>query len=170
MLLSISVVSRTKFEQMSRQLNAEAATDLMTVKERLDKAITEKSLNGQVSTALNEDGLNVEFSELVLFPTAEAKLHAQGEAVLHQFAQMLREIPAGYRLAVEGHTDSRPIHTTAYPSNWALSAARSVNVVHLLKEFGLDEKRVVVRAYSDTRPSSPDALHSKNRRVTLLIY
>jgi chemotaxis protein MotB len=178
MLLSISVISRTKFEMMSRELNATTPTDLVSVKQELDKSIAAQKLEGSVSTVLNEEGLAVEFSESVLFPSADAKLHAQGADVLRKFAGMLKTIPKAYRLAVEGHTDSRPIHTSTFPSNWALSAARSVSVVHLLKDSGIDEKRIVLHSFADTRPLlakehanlNAEQLYSKNRRVTLLIY
>ncbi|WP_231613816.1 OmpA/MotB family protein [Halomonas sp. BC04] len=35
-------------------------------------------------------------------------------------------------VAVEGHTDSRSIQTPEFPSNWVLSSARAIAIVHAL--------------------------------------
>ncbi len=76
------------------------------------------------------------------------------------------------RFRIEGHTDSTPVSNEKFPSNWELSAARAVNTLHYLSDFGVDEKRFSVAGYADTRPVfSNDSREGQayNRRVDILI-
>ena len=46
------------------------------------------------------------------------------------------------QILVGGHTDDAPIHTARFPSNWELSTARAVNVVHFLADtVGVDPRQ-----------------------------
>ena len=59
-----------------------------------------------------------------------------------------------------------------YESNWELSAARAVNVLHYLSDFGVDEKQFSIAGYADTRPKfSNDTEEGRayNRRVDIII-
>lgn len=175
LIISVSVVSRSKFELLTKQFNENSTADLLSIKIELDNQIAEKGLQQDVSTGISDEGLSVQFSESTLFPTAESNLTSRGHEVLGSFVEILKGISHQYRMAIDGHTDSRPIHTAKYPSNWALSAERSVNVLHFFSGLGMDEKRMFIRAYADTQPASPANekladVHARHRRVTLLIY
>lgn len=172
-MLSISSVSRAKFDLLTRQFNQASTTSLLELKKNLDAEIQKQQLQTQVETEFSDEGLQIRFNEKVLFASGDASLNDDGSRTLAQFAKLLSQSTSGkdaFHLAVEGHTDSRPIHTAAYPSNWALSASRSVHVLHFLASHGLNEKNMVVRAYADTRPLSQDAVSARDRRVTLLVY
>lgn len=170
-LLSISSVSKTKLEFLNKEMNQSATSTLSQLKSELEEEIKKQNLSSQVSTELTQDGLKILFSEDILFKSGEAALSIEGANVLKQFCHSLAEVQQNFYLAVEGHTDSKPIHTAKFSSNWALSAARSVNVLHFLGLNGVSEKRMMVRAYASTRPleglSEEDA---KNRRVSLLVF
>ena len=188
LMLSVSVVSKTKFELMSTQFNHSSASNLMEVKSRLDSEIVKQSLQGKVTTQTTDEGLQIQFNDSVLFETAQAELNDGGKQILSRFIQPLTGVEKEYHIAIEGHTDDRPIHTQEFQSNWSLSSARAVNVLHFLGANGLSEKRMMIRAYGDTRPvplnSETNATESENktattenkdpkaqnRRVTLLVY
>jgi len=74
---------------------------------------------------------------------------------------------------IEGHTDNTPVaDTSAFPSNWELSAARSANVLHYLADFGVNEDSFSIAGYADTRPKfSNDTPEGRayNRRVDIII-
>src|SRR6185312_16295607 len=75
-------------------------------------------------------------------------------------------------IRVEGHTDSRPIDTVAFPSNWELSAARAASVVRLFQHQGIDPTRLAVMGYGQYRPAQPNATQqgrNANRRVVIVI-
>ena len=77
------------------------------------------------------------------------------------------------RYRIEGHTDNTPVPAASvFPSNWELSATRSVNVLHYLADYGVDENKFSVAGYSDTRPKfSNDTAEGRayNRRVDIII-
>lgn len=76
------------------------------------------------------------------------------------------------RVMVMGHTDSLPIHSGPFASNWDLSSARSLGVVRQLLDAGVPASRLFVSGYADTRPlvraDSPAARYL-NRRVEILV-
>jgi chemotaxis protein MotB len=77
------------------------------------------------------------------------------------------------RILVAGHTDDVPISTGRFRSNWELSSARAVTVLHsMLRNNDIDEERIVVQGFADTQPlvdnDSPQH-RAMNRRVELIL-
>ena len=75
-------------------------------------------------------------------------------------------------MRVEGHTDSTPIKSDKYPSNWELSGARASSVVrYMISRFKFSPSLFTAIGYADTRPleSSYAPTDPKNRRVEILI-
>ena len=76
------------------------------------------------------------------------------------------------KFRIEGHTDSIAPDPALWPSNWELSAARAVNVLHYLADFGADENRFYVAGYGDTQPKAAEDTpegRAYNRRVDIII-
>ncbi len=76
------------------------------------------------------------------------------------------------RFRIEGHTDNTPTDPVVWPSNWELSTARAVNILHYLSDFGVNEKQFSVAGYADTRPKFSDDTRegrAYNRRVDIII-
>jgi chemotaxis protein MotB len=74
---------------------------------------------------------------------------------------------------IEGHTDSIPIHTSRFRSNWDLSAARSIAIMETLSNrFEISSQRLSIAGYADTVPvadnNTPEG-RARNRRVDLVI-
>jgi len=74
---------------------------------------------------------------------------------------------------IEGHTDSIPIHTARFRSNWDLSAARSIAIMETLSNrFEIPYQRLSIAGYADTVPvadnDTPEG-RARNRRVDLVI-
>jgi chemotaxis protein MotB len=74
---------------------------------------------------------------------------------------------------IEGHTDSIPIHTARFRSNWDLSAARSIAIMEVLtNRFQISTQRLSIAGYADTAPvagnDTPEG-RARNRRVDLVI-
>ena len=91
--------------------------------------------------------------------------------MIDKIASALTQIEG--KIAVEGHTDDVPINTFAYPSNWDLSAARSVSVVRrMLNISTLRPDRVTASGFADTRPQAINSTvegRARNRRVEILV-
>ena len=61
---------------------------------------------------------------------------------------------AGRNFRIEGHTDSTTADSTKWPSNWELSSARAVNVLHYLSDFGINESQFSASAGTTTSKST----------------
>ena len=105
------------------------------------------------------------------FALGSAEVEENFLPVLEKIHGVLRETEGVIRIA--GHTDNLPIATLRFRSNWELSSARSVSVLHELMEYeGLDPTRFVVAGYADTKPvaSNDNSFdRARNRRVDISI-
>jgi chemotaxis protein MotB len=114
--------------------------------------------------------IEVEINTSLLFASGSAQLSAEAVPVLEELAGILRDFPA--RIRVEGFTDTVPISTPAFPSNWELSAARAASVVHLFSRNDLDPTRMAAIGYGEFRPvAGNDTAEGRrqNRRVTIVV-
>ncbi len=117
-----------------------------------------------------ETWLEVEIATDILFPSGSAGFADPALPVLDKLAEVLKPFPNAIR--VEGHTDDRPIHTAAYPSNWELSAARAASVVHEFTKAGIDPLRLEIVGFGEYRPAQPNGTESgrnANRRVGIVV-
>jgi len=116
------------------------------------------------------------FQSEVLFASGSAELGEAGKGQMAQLAGTLKEISAKipkdvpWILRVDGHTDSAPIHTPEFPSNWELSAARAISVVQFLISEGIAADNLAATGFGEFQPldsgQSLDAFR-RNRRIEL---
>ncbi len=125
---------------------------------------------GDIKIQQNGDAVVVQLRDQLLFESASAELDALGRTNIGKVTPVLRylEVP----VVVEGHTDSRPIRSGLYPSNWELSAARAAAVVRALIDEHIPPTRLRAVGYADTRPKATndtEAGRAENRRVALVL-
>ena len=110
----------------------------------------------------------------VLFSTGSADLNPTGQEQIDKLAATLQEISdripddLNWVLRVDGHTDSRPINTPKFPSNWELSAARAISVVKALINRGLQADRLVAAGFGEFQPldaRNDEVAYLRNRRI-----
>jgi chemotaxis protein MotB len=114
-------------------------------------------------------------SEL-LFASGSATLADPGRIELAKLAVTLRDLAGripddiDWILRIDGHTDPVPISTPQFASNWELSTARAVSVVHFLIEQGIAPLRLSAAGFGEFHPIdaalSPEAFR-RNRRIEL---
>src|SRR5208283_5488177 len=84
-----------------------------------------------------------------------------------------KQIPSeiNWVLRVDGHTDTRQLSaTSAFKTNWELSAARAISVVQYLIGKGVSPQRLVAAGFGEFQPIDPgttDEAFSRNRRIEL---
>lgn len=125
---------------------------------------------GKVRVTQTDRGVTVEINASVLFAPGQAKLTDASSEALRAVAEILKD--DNHELRVEGHTDSVPINTVVFPSNWELSAVRAGSVVRLFIDNGIEENRLAAVGYGATRPvAGNDTAEGRvrNRRVTVMI-
>jgi chemotaxis protein MotB len=114
--------------------------------------------------------LEIEINTDILFPSGSGTFSPEAEGVLDKLAEVLQPFPNPIR--VEGHTDDRPIHTAAFPSNWELSASRAASVVHQFTKQGIDPLRLEIVGFGEFHPrhaNDSSEGRNANRRVAILV-
>lgn len=136
----------------------------------IEQSLAELVNDDLVKVRRQKDWIEVEIKSSILFPSGRSELSEASLPVLSKIADKLK--PFESTINVEGFTDNVPIHTTAFPSNWELSAARSASVVRLFASLGIEPERMAAIGYGEHRPvagNDTEAERSKNRRVVLII-
>ncbi|MBI5537734.1 MAG: OmpA family protein [Deltaproteobacteria bacterium] len=109
--------------------------------------------------------------ERLMFDVGEATLHEEGRRALEAIADELQSRAVGIR--IEGHTDSAPIHTPRFPSNWELSTARAMaTVAVLLETHKLQPHRLAAAGYGEHHPIASNESaegRAQNRRVDIIV-
>jgi chemotaxis protein MotB len=138
--------------------------------ERVKRFVKEKGLEGQIEVEAQQRGVVLRANDAVFFTVGSADLRPEGDRALEVISSVFGEFDGD--LAVQGHTDSVPMSSGRFPSNWELSTARATAVMrHLTTRLGIPSKRVHVAGYADTRPlaeGNDEASYRRNRRVEFL--
>ncbi|MCR9256491.1 MAG: OmpA family protein [Alphaproteobacteria bacterium] len=165
-------IARLKREIEAQELSADA--ELAQEQQRLFAGIASEiedvGLSDLVTPTMTAEGVSLRVSNQVLFPTAEAALSPTGEEVVRSLLPILAGKP--FDIEVEGHTDSVPIATYDFPSNWHLSAIRAISVLQVLEAAGIDATRLHAVGYGETRPIEANDTadgRAANRRVEILL-
>jgi len=136
----------------------------------LSQALQQEIANGRLTLRLTSRGLTISFTQTALFPSGEDEIAPDFYPTIQKIANAMNKVRNPAR--AEGHTDSVPIHTSRFRSNWELSAARSIALVELLTKFGVARERLSIAGYADTAPidnNATEAGRSNNRRVDIVI-
>ncbi len=146
------------------------------LKEQLQKAIKEvpkfDKLKNQIDMTVTNEGLRIELTETeagTFFDSGSPKISADGGAMLILLAQELGKLPN--KLALEGHTDSKPYAEGSNYGNWELSSDRANAARRLMQHEGIRADQITqVRGFADQRLRNPgDPLDPSNRRISLIV-
>lgn len=118
-----------------------------------------------------EGELQISFRHEAAFESGSEVLLPQFRPVVDRIGQLIATTRGA--VVVAGHTDDRPISTPRFRSNWDLSTARAVSVVHrLLEMHTVEANRLIAEGFGDTRPLLPndsEGNRAHNRRVEIRI-
>jgi chemotaxis protein MotB len=122
---------------------------------------------------MTERGLVITFVSEIFFDSGKDKVKEDGKATLDKVAEVLNRDVPNSGVAVEGHTDNDPIKYSGWKSNWELSSARALAVLHyLVDECKVKPQRLSANGYGEFHPvASNDSTQNKqkNRRVEIVI-
>jgi chemotaxis protein MotB len=174
-LLGCTVViqkGRTKDFQEISNLKRELS-DLERAKQELENKLKKEINDKEVSIQMLERGLVITFVSEVLFDSGKAMLKDDAKGKINKIADVLETTVKDLKVGIEGHTDNVPIKHSGWKSNWELSSARSLSVLHyLVDNQGLDPNRLSATGYGEFHPvASNDSREGrqKNRRVEIVI-
>jgi chemotaxis protein MotB len=156
------------------QVEADLATQ-RAMNADLDRALSNFRDKEQVWIEEREDLTTITLDGSAAFPSASAKLTADAKLLIDEMAGVLQRYPKRWIL-IEGHADSRPIHgdlKETYPTNWELSSARALQVLHYLTRsnlVGADQVRAVgCGVYDPAADNTTAEGQARNRRVVFTI-
>jgi len=119
----------------------------------------------------DKDQVVIRFSEDATFPSGSANIKPEMIPIIERVVEVVGNCTGD--IVVSGHTDDRPISSSQYRSNWDLSAARAVSVVHeLVMNREIPADRVLAAGRAETRPLVPNNSpenRAQNRRVEISI-
>lgn len=176
MMLSVSSPDKSKLERLANVFSEEEAQRKMSLPQlqaQMQNLVDSSKLTEDVEVRLTERGVEIQVREKLLFHRGKADLDVEAQRVLGKLSGMLiSQSVKERRLIVEGHTDSVPISTAQFASNWELSAARACEVIRFFMLGGIGPERMQAVGYADTKPVEPNVPKigsAKNRRVVLVI-
>mgnify|MGYP002632270224 CR=1 FL=1 len=126
---------------------------------------------GKLKVKIVDGRMVVEMATDVLFASGSAKLSEAGKTAVTEVAAVLAELD-DRRFQVEGHTDSVPIATSQFASNWELASARATTVVKAMVDAGVPPDRLSAASFGEFRPVAPnDTPENKaaNRRIEIVV-
>jgi len=162
---------KSELERLRAQKKQEA-NQLEETKRLLEQRLRDEIGRNQVKLEMAERGLVLTFVAEVLFDSGKAVLRSEATKSLGKVAGVITEKASDRNIGIEGHTDNVPISVSGWKSNWELSTARAISVLHFLEENGVAPDRLVASGYGEYRPvAANDAAEGrqKNRRVEIVI-
>lgn len=127
----------------------------------------------KVSLIVENDAVTLRFPEKSTFASGQAELRDEILPTIDKIANIVSKTAKTDKIIVAGHTDSVPISTERFRSNWELSTSRAVSVVHqILKSAGIKKARVQAVGHGDSHPvakNSTEKNRALNRRVEVRI-
>ncbi len=161
---------RTDVEKISKLKND--LSELERAKQELERRLKDEIGDKEVKVEMLEKGLVITFVAEVLFDSGKAQLRTDSLPKLDKVTNVLNTTVADLNIGIEGHTDNEPIKRSGWKSNWELSTARALSVLHYLSETGVEEPRMAATGYGEYRPvesNDSKAGRQKNRRVEIVI-
>ncbi len=162
-----------------RSAISDKETELAALSTRVqEKDSAVESLRDQLSdlnVQLEETnrGLTLTVLDQFLFEPGSAELSADGRKLISDVTYIIRSQFPGREIIVEGHTDNQPIVHSKWASNWELSSARALGIVHsMINDCGFDPAKVSVMAFGEFRPATSNATaegRRMNRRAVIVI-
>jgi chemotaxis protein MotB len=145
--------------------------DLQAIQALVKQRSEAAGLAGKILVARDQDRIVIRLADNLLFPSASADMREAAKPLLAIVADALKETPNEVR--IEGHTDTIPLATDRYPSNWELSSARATAVLRYLADnLGVAPSRMFAAGSGEFRPIADNLTpegRALNRRADIVI-
>jgi chemotaxis protein MotB len=162
---------RTDVEKIS-QLKSELS-EMERAKAELEDRLKQEIGDKQVKVEMMEKGLVITFVAEVLFDSGKDKLRTEALSTLNKVSSVLNTTVRDLNVGIEGHTDNVPIKYSGWKSNWELSTARALSVLHYMVENeSIEPTRLSATGYGEYHPVTDNDTkegRQKNRRVEIVI-
>lgn len=147
--------------------------ELENAKRSLQQKFRNEIRDKELKLSLEEKGLVLRFLASVFFDSGQAKLRPEAYPILDKVALFLKKNVPDRNISIEGHTDNEPIKHSGWKSNWELSTARALSVLHyLVDKGGVKAERIQATGFGEYKPIASNLTkegRQKNRRVEIVI-
>lgn len=147
-----------------------ASKQLDEIQERVETAMAEMIDQGAITVQRSEYWIEIEMNSSVLFESGSSILYPRVVPILTQLGRVMIDFPN--HVHVEGYTDTVPINTEMFPSNWELSGSRAATVVRLFEFTGVKPDRLAAIGYGEYYPVAENTNaegRARNRRVVAVV-
>ena len=128
--------------------------------------------SGKLKVEIRNGLMLVKLADNILFDPGKTDLKPEGKEAIKEVSTILAGIQ-GRKFQVAGHTDNQPIHGSRYKTNWELSTARAVEVVHfMIDKGGMPKDRLSAAGFADQLPvasNETDEGRKANRRIEIVL-
>lgn len=180
LFITFSLAGCTFIFQVGRRSDAQKIQDLNAQLDELarSKGLLEQKLGAeindkQIKLQMMEKGLVITVVGDLLFDSGKAKIRPEAFSLLTKVSGILKDNMAQFNIGIEGHTDNVPIKQSGWKSNWELSTARALSVLHYLAgDQGISPERLSAIGYGEYRPLESNETsdgRKQNRRVEIVI-
>jgi len=152
-----------KMKEAAEKRNAEFQKLMSKLKSMIDA--------GKLSVTIRKGRMIVSLSSDILFPSGKTTLTDEGKLAIAELSETLKTLEDRSFLIV-GHSDSTPIKTKRFPSNWELSSQRAIEVARLMVESGVKPEMLTAAGQAEfdaiAENDTPEN-KAKNRRVEIIL-
>ena len=172
LFLVMYAVNTANLKQADNNINAKIIKEQTVKMPILQKELLNEFKTDKDITLLKDNrGLIIRMNDSILFGSAETEIQTSAKDTLNKIIDILSKI--NNPVIIEGHTDSIPIKSERFSSNWELSTARATSVInYLVNSKRINPKRLTAVGYGEYMPLSENTSNSgrtKNRRVDIII-
>ncbi|MCG8068904.1 MAG: type VI secretion system protein TssL, long form [Candidatus Thiodiazotropha taylori] len=158
-------------DEAKAAMQAELEREVQAQAEELQEMLESEITDGLIDVETESTNIIIRIQEKGSFPSGRANLNPDFFEVISKITEVIATTPG--KIIVAGHTDNIPISTRRFRSNWELSSARAVTVVHaMLSNASIEEDRFLIQGYADSQPLVDNETaenRAQNRRVELVI-
>ena len=178
----ISENMKVNLRETLAKLPPEALEGAKTLKDSMNIAISyklEKSINennidngGDIDVNIDQTVVMISVADSLLFRSGSYNVSSKAHPLLAKLAVVINAEPS-IDVMIEGHTDSKGIHTADIVDNWDLSVKRSTAIVRILQnKYNVDPARLIPSGRSSYVPLTDNSTYknrARNRRTNIII-
>lgn len=149
----------------------EASEKRLAAFRELKKRFAKLVDTGKLQVAFRNGQMVLKLPSGILFPSGQAELTKPGQEALTEVTTILLEFK-DRRFVIAGHTDTDPIKSRKFKSNWDLSTARALSVVQFMVSAGFPSTSLAAAGYGEFDPvAANDTEENKqlNRRIEIML-
>jgi chemotaxis protein MotB len=161
----------TEAELAELRKQREAAEKRLAAFRELKQRFAKLVDTGKLQVGFRNGQMVLKLPSGILFPSGQADLTKPGKDALTEVTNILLEFK-DRRFVIAGHTDTDPIKSRKFKSNWDLSTARALSVVQFMIAAGFPATSLAASGYGEFDPVAPnDKEENKqlNRRIEIIL-